>query len=414
MELLPVIYLSYMFVSMYFLFLFLFLYFLNKKRLFDYPKLKKKYKVSFIIPAYNEERTIKETLEHIFSIDYDNISQVIVVNDNSTDKTKEIVESLKKDHKNLILINNKKNLGNAAKTKNVGLKYANGEIIAFVDADSYPAKDSLKKMLGFFEDKKVGAVTCPILVKNQSNIIEKMQELEYKTIATTRKLLGYLDSIYVTPGPLALYRKKALEKINGFDEENLTEDIEITWGLAKNNWKREMSLSTQVTTTAPDNLKDWYKQRLRWTLGGLQCIVKYKKEFLKKGILGMFILPFFILQFFLGVIGIGVFLYLLTTRVVSNYIFAKYAIPANVPLLTLNDFFITPSFLDYLGIILFVSGFIFTLLVIAIIEKIELKEVLKKQRLRVILSYSLIYLSLYPLITIIAIYKYFKREKRWR
>jgi len=414
MELMPVIYLGYMFVSIYFLFLFLILYYLNKKRLFDYPLLKKSYKVSFVIPAYNEEKTIKDTLNHIFEIDYENISQVIVVNDYSTDKTKDIVESMKRDHKNLILINNEKNLGNAARTKNVGLKHADGEIIAFVDADSYPEKDSLKKMLGFFEEKKVGAVTCPILVKNQDNIIEKMQELEYKTIATTRKLLGYVDSIYVTPGPLALYRKKALDEINGFDEENMTEDIEITWGLTRFGWKREMSLSTKVMTTAPNNLKDWYKQRLRWTLGGLQCIIKYKKEFLKKGILGMFVLPFFVLQFFLGVFGIGIFLYLLITRVISNYLFAKYAIPASVPLLTMNDLFITPSFLDYLGIILFIAGFIFTLLVISVIERIELKQVLKKQKLRVILFYSLIYLSFYPLITVNAIYKYFKGEKKWR
>ena len=125
--------------------------------------MKKKYSISVVIPAYNEGGTIKDTIEHVFAVDYDKIIQVIVVNDCSTDNTKEVVESLQKKYPELILINNEKNLGNAGKSKNEGLKYATGELVAFVDADSYPAKDSFKKMIGFFDDEKVGAVTCPIL-----------------------------------------------------------------------------------------------------------------------------------------------------------------------------------------------------------------------------------------------------------
>ncbi|MEK6913553.1 MAG: glycosyltransferase family 2 protein, partial [Nanoarchaeota archaeon] len=150
MKFLPVVYLTYMFISMYLLFFSLILYFNNKKHLFEYPLVTKKYSVSFVIPAYNEGQTIKDTINHIFAIDYPNIKEVIVVNDCSTDNTKKVVEDLQKKYPNLILINNPKNLGNAGRTKNVGLRYAKGELIAFVDADSYPAKDSLQKMIGFF------------------------------------------------------------------------------------------------------------------------------------------------------------------------------------------------------------------------------------------------------------------------
>lgn len=391
---------------MYFLFLFLLLYFNNRKDIF-YSPTTKKYSISVLVPAWNEEKTIKNTIESIFEIDYP-IQEVIILNNGSTDKTKEIVEELLSKYPKLKLIN-EKNTGKA-NSLNKGIKMAKGELVVVVDADSYPDKDSFTKLVGFFDDEKVGAATCVIVPRNRKKFIEKMQVIEYNVIAFTRKLLDYVDAIYVTPGPLAMYRKSALEEIGGFDTKNMTEDIEITWHLIHVGYKRKMCLSTNATTIVPDNLKAWYRQRRRWNVGGLQCISKYKKEFLKKGMLGVFVLPLFIFQFFLGVLGLGVFLYLIITRTLSNFLFVKYSVSVGVPLITMGDLYITPSFLNYLGIILFAVGGIFTLLVLSIMKK----TVLKKQNIFNIIFYSGIYLSIYPFIAISAVYNYFKRDKRWR
>ena len=83
-------------------------------------------------------------------------------------------------------------------------------------------------MVGYFNDRKTGAVTSRVLVANNVNKLSKIQAIEYKVIAFTRKLLGFLESIYVTNGPLSIYRKEAFDDVNGFDEKNLTEDIVIT------------------------------------------------------------------------------------------------------------------------------------------------------------------------------------------
>lgn len=407
MEVLPVIYLGYMFVSIFFLSLFLSLYAKNRKDLFEYPKTKRKYSISVLVPAFNEEKTIEDTVRAIFSTGYP-IKELIVLNDGSTDKTGKIVKGLLKKYPKLRLLD-KKNSGKAD-SLNQGIKMAKSELVAVVDADSYPAKGSFGKLIGFFDDEEVGAVTCVFIPRNKNKFFERLQMIEYTVIAFTRKLLDYVDAVYVTPGPLALYRKSALLKIGGFDPKNLTEDIETTWHLAYEGYHRRMCLATNATTTVPNKLKAWYKQRRRWNIGGLQCISKYKKFFLKRGMLGFFILPFFILQLFLGLLGLSIFVYLVTTRFLTNYVFARYSLNVGTPLLTMNDFLITPSFLNYLGVVLFIAGGIFTLLVLSIMKV----GILKKQNIFNILFYLIFYLSIYPFIMITALYHFFRGTGKWR
>ncbi len=407
MQVLSIIYLGYMFVSIYFLSLFLLLFKNNRKTLFSFPKTKNKYSISVLVPAYNEEDTIEETIKAIFDVDYPYLEEVIVLNDGSKDNTGKIVKKLMKKYKKLKLID-KKNSGKGD-SLNKGIKIAKGDLVAVIDADSFPAKDSFKKMVGFFDDEKVGAVTCVFVPRNRNKFIEKLQVIEYNIIAFTRKLLDYVDAIYVTPGPLALYRKSALIKIGGFDPKNMTEDIEATWHLAFEGYQRKMCLSTYATTKVPNKIKVWYRQRRRWSLGGLQCINKYKGVFLKKGMLGLFILPFFVLQLFLGLIGLSIFIYLTVTGFIKNYTFLGYSINVGTSV-TMSDFYFTPSVLNYLGIVLFVAGGFFTLFVLIIMKD----QILKKQNIFNILFYLIFYLSIYPLIMISAIYHYFKGIRKWR
>ncbi len=409
MEVLSIVYLAYMFLSIYMLSLFFMIYIVNHKNLFYYPKTKKKYTISFLVPAYNEQDTIEDTIKHILNIDYKHILEIIVINDCSNDNTSKILIDLKKKYDRLKIITNQKNLGKAG-ALNKALKIAKGELIAVVDADSYPAPDSIKKMIGFFDDKKVGAVTCPIVARNTNKFLEKMQAIEYKVIAFTRKLLDYVDSIYVTPGPLAVYRKDALIDINGFDVKNITEDIEATWHLTHNGWDRRMSLDTWVSSTVPTKFWPWFVQRRRWNVGGLQCIYKYRKSLFKKGVLGWFIIPLFIASTFIGLLGLGIFAYLFTSRIISNYLLTKYSIITGTAILTFDEFYITPSILNYLGVVLFLFGLYFTLLNLFILKE----KILKKENLINIPFYMIVYLILYPFIMIGAIWHLAHGKRVWR
>jgi len=410
MDILPYIYLTYMFISIYMLSFFLILYFRNKKNFFSYPIPSEKREVTFIVPSYNEGKTIEESIKHIFDIDYPYIREVIVVNDCSTDDTREIVEKLLKKYPKLRLINNPKNLGNAAGSQNVGLKHVKTDFLVVVDADSFPAKDSIAKMIGYFNDPKVGAVTCPVLARNQRTFFEKLQAIEYQAISFGRKLLEYIDAIYVTPGPLAVYRTKALREIGGFDEKNMTQDIEATWHLTANGWDRKMSLSTSVTSQVPNKFKAWFVQRRRWNIGGLQCMYKYRKDIGRKGMLGLFIIPFFILNMFLGLIGLCIFTYLFLSKIIARFLFTKYSIMAGTPVVTLNEFYITPSFLNYLGIILFVFGLIYVLMILYIMNV----KLLKKENILNIPFYLTVYLIVYPFIMVNALWHTARGKRKWR
>ena len=407
-EVLTIIYLVYMFIALYFMLLFILTFIQNRREIFLIPKSDKKYSVSVLIPAFNEQDTIKSTVENVLKSDYKYLKEIIIINDGSTDDTLNIIEQLEKKYSKVKVLN-KKNSGKADSLNNA-LKIAKGELVVVVDADSFPDVDAIGLMVGYFSDEQVGAVTTRILVRNRNNFIRKMQAVEYKVIAFTRKLLGFLDSIYVTPGPMALYRKSALLKIKGFDKKNMTEDIEATWHLIHDGYKIKMSFLSKASTVAPDTLKKWFKQRIRWNIGGFQTILKYKHCFFRKGMLGFFILPFFSISLVLGTFGLGLFVYRIFRRILSSYLSTYYSIAAQTAVLVLNDINFNPSILNFLGVILFVLGLSFVFFALRFVNK----NIHEKESFFSVIFYSLIYILLRPLVLIVSLYKFLRGKYSWR
>lgn len=121
--------------------------------------------ISVIIPAYNEEHNISRALNSLIDQTLDkSLFEVIVVDDNSTDKTIEIVEkSLKKSNLNYKLLKNENRRG-LSYSRNSGLKEARGEYILFLDADDFISKYYLERMLKEMNSKNVDLVSCKIVV----------------------------------------------------------------------------------------------------------------------------------------------------------------------------------------------------------------------------------------------------------
>ena len=412
MEPITVIYLAYSFIAFYFLFLFILTYIQNKKDIFSYPKSNKNYSLSLVVPCYNEGNTIEETIKSILNAGYKNLKKVIVVDDCSKDNSYEIIKKLAKKYPKVMAVQTPKNTGCAAGSKNYGAKFVDTELIGFSDGDSFIEKGSIDKMVGFFNDIKVASVTASVLVHNRNNFIEKLQAIEYKIIKFSRKLLEFFDSIYVTPGPLGIFRKSAFDKVGGFDEKNLTEDIEITWHFVKKGWGIEMSFPAIVYTVVPAKISDWFKQRVRWNVGGIQTIVKYNRTFLKCGMLGKFILPFFVFGWVIGILGLFFLAYSIFRQIFLRVLTATYSVSAEVAIITMDEIKLVPNIMWFFGITVFVFGLFYTL--IGLIYASDRDKVqYKRPKVLDIFIYAIFYLLMYPPLMIYSIYKYATGYRSW-
>ena len=106
--------------------------------------------VSIIMPAYNVEKTIKESIESVINQTYTNW-ELNIINDGSTDKTLEVINFFKDDR---IVLIEQKNLG-VANARNNGLKHSKGELVAFLDSDDLWCKEKLETQLKFMQKNEL-------------------------------------------------------------------------------------------------------------------------------------------------------------------------------------------------------------------------------------------------------------------
>ncbi len=404
------IFFFYNFIALYMLTLMMTVYFPHRKEMFYYPTGKPE-PVSIVMPCYNEADSIGKAIDNLLNLNYPkDMIEIIVVDDRSKDNSVEIVEKYVKKYKNVRLIINERNSGGAAEPTNIGIKAAKYDYVAVADADSYPEKDALLKMIGFLQkDKTIGGVTGAVLGKGKETFMQQMQYLEYVVISFARKLLDYVDAVYVTPGPFALYRKKILFEIGLFDTKNMTQDIEIVWRMMSHGYKARMSLSAKIYSITPKTFKKWWRQRVRWNIGGSQTIVKYKKWTLSNNMLGKFVIPFFVASLFIGVIGIILFSYLFIRRILVTYLSTKYSILANEAIPRLIDLSFNVSVLNFFGITLFLLGCAYTIFAIKSMKEFELKDI----NIFNLIFFLTLYLMIYPLIMISALYKFAVKKYSW-
>ena len=246
-------------------------------------------KVSVVIPAYNEGPYIKDCLSSVLASDYPkDLLEIIVVDDGSTDDT---ADAAREFEGHGVKVYTKENGGKGA-ALNSGLSRAGGELVATMDADSYVSKDTIRELIPYFQDPDVMAVTPAIKIRPSGSPLKEFQRVEYLLILFSRKLLSFIDSVPVTPGPFSMFRKSVFDKVGPFHEHNLVEDQEIALRIQSHNYKIRSSLTAEVYTEPPGNMRDLLRQRVRWQRGGIRNYWAYRflirPEF---GDFGMFFVP---------------------------------------------------------------------------------------------------------------------------
>ncbi len=250
--------------------------------------------MTVVIPAYNEEATIADTINSLWRTGYPSL-EIIVVDDGSSDSTAEKAAAL-----GARVIRHETNKGRAHAVM-TGIKNARGEIVVTVDADTIVEKDALHRIASFFRDKSVGAVCGRLRVVGEEKLLTRWQSIEYSIgYAYTKKIQDAMDWVLIPSGAFSAYRKEAVRDADAYD--TVAEDFDIAMNIRRRGYTIRFCENCVAYTKVPSTLSSFIRQRIRWGVGGLQVIAKHGDMLLNKryGITGVFGLPFHFL------IGYGV------------------------------------------------------------------------------------------------------------
>ena len=319
--------------------------------------------VSIILPAYNEEKTIVESVTSLLFIKYPNY-ELLVVNDGSKDNTLQVlIDSfnliktdyvyrcsidteevrgiyISKEYRSLVVID--KGNGGKADALNAGINISRYPYFCAIDADSILGEDALARLIIPFVHDPLRTTAVGGIVKAANGAhIEKgrllrerlpknplviFQTIEYaRSFLMGRMGLSVINSLLIISGALGLFRKEDVLKVAGYKRKSLGEDMLLVVSLHKQKLRerkpyRICFLHDSVCwTEIPSDLKTLKKQRVRWQMGLLESITENRDMFLnpRYGVVGLFSIPFYFFSEiippfleFIGYVVIGLGLYM--------------------------------------------------------------------------------------------------------
>ena len=297
--------------------------------------------VSIIVPAYNEELTVVETVRSLLALDY-NVYEIIVVDDGSKDATSQalidafdmrcIRRPIRRqvecqpeefiytavDQKVPITLVRKKN-GGKADALNMGINVSQYPYFICMDADSVLQYDSLREIVRpVLEDDNVVAVGGSVRPCNDvelengrvkkyrlpRNILACMQVLEYdRSFLAARILFDKFNGSLIISGAFGLFKKETVIACGGYDRTTMGEDMELVVKpheyCVVNDLPYRIRYATNAIcwTQVPERLKDLRTQRRRWHLGLFQSMSRHKGMFgnLKFGAVSLISYLYFLL-----------------------------------------------------------------------------------------------------------------------
>nr|WP_211265877.1 bifunctional polysaccharide deacetylase/glycosyltransferase family 2 protein [Actinacidiphila oryziradicis] len=239
--------------------------------------------VTVVVPAYNEQECITNTLLSLAGSDYP--IEVIVVDDGSTDDTAAIVEELGLPMVRLIC---QPNRGKSV-ALNTGVAAASNELIVMMDGDTVFEPSTVRELVQPFGDPRIGAVAGNAKVGNRDTLIGAWQHIEYVMgFNLDRRMYDVLSCMPTIPGAVGGFRRTALEQVGGMSDETLAEDTDVTMALHRAGWKIVYAENARAWTEAPGTMSQLWSQRYRWSYGTMQAMWKHRHAVLERGPAGHF------------------------------------------------------------------------------------------------------------------------------
>jgi biofilm PGA synthesis N-glycosyltransferase PgaC len=238
--------------------------------------------ISVIIPAYNEETGVIRTIQSVLASSYAK-KEIIVVNDGSTDRTRDMLRAFQKKNPGTISIINQSNAGKAVALNRAIFQRAKGQLIMVLDADSLLHADSLENMARHFRDTHIIAAASNVKILPTKSALGLSQRIEYLISYRMKRSLSIMNMEYIVGGVGSTFRRSVLINVGGYDTDTMTEDIDLTVKLIKKygntKYRIHYAADSVAYTEHVLSFKSLVKQRFRWKYGRFQTLLKNKSLF---------------------------------------------------------------------------------------------------------------------------------------
>lgn len=360
--------------------------------------------VSVMVPAHNEAKVIRKTVQSLLSFDYPKDRyEIIVINDNSSDNSHDILTEIQNNNpdRNLTVISTDNIVGGKGKSNslNIGFEKSRGEILAIYDADNTPEKKALKYLVQtLIKDDGLGAVIGKFRCRNKSrNLLTRFINIEALTFQWMAQAGRWqLLNLCTIPGTNFVIRRSIIEEMGGWDTKAITEDTEISFRMYRMGYKIKFMPLAVTWEQEPQTLKVWIKQRTRWAKGNTYVVIKnFKYLFKRNAGVTRFDILYYAMTYFL----------FLSASIISDGLF----ILGMTGFIHLN--------LDGFGAIIWLIAIVMFILSIMVAISTEKGELTFKNIVIIFLMYFF-YCKLWAFVALLGFYNYikdilFKREVKW-
>lgn len=226
--------------------------------------------LTILVPAYNEERHLAQTLQSLMSQTRPP-EKIIVIDDCSTDATGDVARRAE-----VAVVRPPENTGSKALAQNAALDQVETPYAMTVDADTVLAPDALEKIFAVFkgdQDEKIAAACGFVVPRHVRTIWERGRYIEYLFSLTLHKRVqDFYEKPVVGSGCFCVYRTNLLKQIGGWSNRTVAEDMDLTWGFYGLGKVVRFVPDAVCYPVEPDTLSMLHTQLRRWTHGFAQNV----------------------------------------------------------------------------------------------------------------------------------------------
>lgn len=269
------------FMALYMLYMYLSIKHQRRKLKKNPPAPNSSYKpfISIMIPCHNEHEVISETVKNVLNVDYQNY-EIIVIDDRSDDSTPEIIKQLEAQYDKVrALIRDKDAFPGKSAVLNDAFKIAKGDAILVFDADARIEPDFINILLPKLEPKGVGAVQArKNIINAKQNFLTACQYNEYVFDSYLQIGRDAVKGAVELRGNGEMIKREALIDIGGWNNETITDDLDMSTRLHIKGWDIRFCPDAIVNEEGVICFSALIRQRRRWVEGSIRRYLEFAKD----------------------------------------------------------------------------------------------------------------------------------------